>query len=204
VFFRTSYDSMAKVVSAVVCAIVVVVTMATGSWIVAGLGVAVVGLSFTYAPRGYTIAGQSILVHRPIGNLRIPLAGVQEARAGTSEDLAGCIRLFGSGGLFGYYGLFQTSKLGRSTWYVTDRDKAIVVITAAKTAVFSPDDGDGFLAAIRACAPVPLSSAGAMQTYRRGSPAGVLIGGGVGVAVLAVMGFAMLYSPGPPSYTLTP
>jgi hypothetical protein len=37
-----------------------------------------------------------------------------------------------------------------------------------------------------------------------GSLAGLLIGGGIAVVVLAIVAFALSYSPGPPGYTLTP
>jgi hypothetical protein len=111
--------------------------------------------------------------------------------------------------LFGYYGLFMTSKLGKSTWYVTNRSKSVVVITDTKTTVFSPDDVEGFLAAIRASAPVPMTSPSSplldsVQSYRAGIPVGKLIGATIGLVAIAVAGFAILYSPGPPSYTLTP
>ncbi len=90
------------------------------------------------------------MIERLIGNVRIPLEGLRELRAATGADLSGCIRLFGNGGLFGYYGIFSTSKLGKSSWYVTRRDNMVVTIVPAKTALFSPDDVDGFLAAGRA------------------------------------------------------
>jgi hypothetical protein len=61
--------------------------------------------------------------------------------------------LFGSGGLFGYYGLFRTRALGRSTWYVTNRKNRIVLIAGAKTFVLSPDDVDGFLRALNSFGP---------------------------------------------------
>jgi len=70
-------------------------------------------------------------------------------------------RLAGSGGLFGYYGLFQTSKLGRSNWYLTNRQHSVVVITASRTVLLSPDDADGFLAAVRQSAPVAMAVPGA-------------------------------------------
>ncbi len=65
-------------------------------------------LSYAYSPRGYTLAERSIVVKRLIGGARIPLERVREARRTTSADLRGCIRLWGSGGMFGYYGLFRT------------------------------------------------------------------------------------------------
>ena len=79
----------------------------------------------------------------------MPLDSIREARPAIKDDFQGCVRLFGSGGFFGYYGVFMTSKLGRTTWYVTNRKNAVVVITGAKTLVFSPGDVDRFLAAVR-------------------------------------------------------
>ena len=70
----------------------------------------------------------------------------------------GCIRLGGSGGLFGYYGLFSTAKLGKSHLVRTDRSHSIVVITPAKTVLLSPDDPEGFLNTLRTYAPVSASS----------------------------------------------
>lgn len=116
---------------------------------VAALAAATIGLSWAWSPRGYVVSKDAIRVQRLIGTATLPLAGVREARPATRDDLCGAIRLFGSGGMFGYYGLFRTRRLGRSYWYVTDRSKAVVV-AGTKTAVFSPDDVDGFLAAVRA------------------------------------------------------
>src|ERR1022692_2044779 len=37
-------------------------------------------------------------------------ADLREIRAGNPDDFTGCVRLWGSGGLFGYYGLFWTAR----------------------------------------------------------------------------------------------
>ena len=141
-------------------------------------------------------------------DLRIPLDGIREIRIATADDFRDCFRTFGNGGLFGYYGQFSTSKLGSSTWYVTNRSNSVVVITSSKTAVFSPDDMDGFLAAIQAAAPVPATAPGGARLDSKQSNGaarltGALVGGAIAIVVLAIVAFAMLYSPGPPSYTLT-
>jgi hypothetical protein len=117
--------------------------------------------------------------------------------------------LWGNGGLFGYYGLFRTSKLGKSTWYVTNRSHAVVVVTAARTVVLSPDEVDPFLAAIRASVPVPVAPPdgivpGTAPSHAAGNRIGGLLGAGVALAAMAAVAFGMLYSPGPPNYTLTP
>jgi hypothetical protein len=207
--FSAPYDSTTKVISAVVLVLFLAIVVATHS-VVAGCPPVLIFVAvYAWSPKGYAISERSVVVNRLIGNLRVPLDGIREVRAATADDFRGCLRLFGNGGLFGYYGLFRTSKLGKSTWYVTNRGNAVVVIAGAKTALFSPDDVDGFITAIRASAPVPMTLPGgpgldSMQSYGAGTQIGTLIGVAIGIVVIAVVAFAMLYSPGPPSCTLTP
>ena len=207
--FSASYDRTTKIVSAVALVVFLAIVVATQSVVVGCLTAAIVVGAYAWSPRGYAVWERSIAVNRLIGDARVPLDGIREVRAATADDFRGCLKLFGNGGLFGYYGLFRTSKLGKSTWYVTNRGQAVVVVTGAQTAVFSPDDVDGFIAAIRASAPVPATQPGgpgldATQSYDDGSRTGKLVGAAIGIVAIAVVALAMLYSPGPPSYTLTP
>ncbi len=206
--FSASYDKTTKVLSAVISLFLAVIAIITSSAIVAGIGAVLILLSYGYSPRAYVVSDRSIIVRRLIGTARISLEGIREARAATEDDLSGCIRLWGNGGLWGYYGLFQTSKLGRAWWYVTNRKNTVVVITDQKTTLFSPDDVHGFLAAIRASVPVPGSLSteaffASSQLRPAGNRIGSLFGAAIGVVVIAVVALAFLYSPGPPNYTLT-
>ena len=201
--FTASYDRTTKIISAVACAVLLFAGVLTQSALVVCLSALTVVLPYAYSPRGYALRERSIVVKRLIGDARIPLERVREARRTTSDDLRGCIRLWGSGGMFGYYGLFRTSKLKKCWWYVTNRQNSVVVITDEKTALFSPDDVDGFLAAIRASVPVPETPAGQLEFPAAGISAATWIGIAIGAVSLAVVAFALMYSPGPPSYTLT-
>jgi hypothetical protein len=153
--FSASYDNSTKLVSASIFVVLLVAMAAIHSYVVGSLAALLLVAAYAWSPRSYTISGRSIIVKRLAGSARIPLDGIREARIATPADLQDCIRTFGNGGLFGYYGQFSTAKLGSCTWYVTNRSNSVVVITRAKTAVFSPDDVDGFLAAVRASAPLP-------------------------------------------------
>jgi hypothetical protein len=201
--FTASYDRTTKIISAGACVLLLLMGVLTHNTIVGCVSVLVVLLSYAWSPRGYALAERSIVVKRLIGGARIPLECVREARRTTSDDLRRCIRLWGSGGMFGYYGLFRTSKLGKCWWYVTDRRNTVVVITDKKTALFSPDDVDGFLAAIRATVPVPETPTQQSDIRATGISAGTWIGVAIGAVSLSVVAFALMYSPGPPSYTLT-
>jgi hypothetical protein len=162
---------------------------------------------YAYSPQSYAVRERSIVVKRLIGNVRIPLDDVREVRAAAADDFRGCIRLWGSGGCFGYYGLFRTSKLGKCTWYVTNRRHCVVVITGAKTAVFSPDDVQSFVAAIgppSAPAAVPGAPIESGRSAGLGSMIAKVIAAIVMVAGLTFGTFCILYSPGFPSYELAP
>jgi hypothetical protein len=203
--FSASFDRTTKITSTLVCLLLLAVILAVHNIVLTCLSLLVIVLSYAYSPRGYVLADRSILVQRLFSNARIALDDVRQARRATPDDFCGCIRLWGSGGLFGYYGLFRTTNLGKSTWYVTNRSNAVVVITGAKTVLFSPDDPDGFQAALRASTPIPDSYAAASFEPARtfGSIGKVIAAAGV-IAALGVAILATTYSPGVPSYTLTP
>jgi hypothetical protein len=202
--FSASYDLTAKIISGFLCLALLAPVVAAHSFAIDCLSLLILAACVAYSPRSYVIEGQSILVQRLAGAARVPLQDVREARRTTPEDLRGCIRLWGSGGLFGYYGLFRTSKLGKSTWYVTSRKNSVVVITAAKTVLFSPDDPDGFLATIRAAAPIHQSHAPApIAPAGYGGSWGKWIAGLLAIAGMGAGLVAINYSPGIPGYTLT-
>jgi len=202
--FPASFDRTTKIISAIVCFGLLAVVVAVHNLVTACLSLLVLAMCVAYSPRGYVVRGRSILVKRLAGTVRIPLDGVREARRATPDDFRGCIRLWGSGGLFGYYGVFSTNNLGKSTWYVTNRSNSIVVITDAKTLLFSPDDTDAFLTAIQPAAPqlAKANVAPAAITPRSFGP-GKIVGIGVALVALGLVAVATSYSPGPPSYTLT-
>jgi len=147
--FSTSYDDAAKVISAVCTFVLVAAAVVSQSVALEIIFTLLLVGVYAWSPLGYSIEGRAIRVHRRSGDAVLPLDDIREARIATAGDLSGCIRLFGNGGLFGYYGLFSTARLGKCTWYVTNRAHTVVVVTARKTALFSPDDMDGFLSAIQ-------------------------------------------------------
>lgn len=158
--FPASYDWATRIISIIVVLMVATAAAAIRRPIVAALGAPIVALSYAYSPRSYVVCGRSITVRRPIGDVRFPLDELLEIRRASRSDLRGGMRLFGSGGLFGYYGLFWMPSLGKSTWYVTNRRNAVVVTTSGKTAVFSPDQLTEFIAAVQAGALLPPSRSG--------------------------------------------
>ena len=195
--FGATYDQSTKVVSACVLALLVAVAfLARGAWWAPIFAVAVFALSFAYSPRGYAISGGSFRVKRLAGDVVFPLDRLRFVRYATSADLWGSVRLWGSGGLFGYYGWYWSRALGRARWYVTDRSRAVVLADGEQLVVVSPDDRDGFVAAIGTAEGLRIAGAGS-------GASAMLIGLVIGGTALGVTAAAMLYSPGRPPVDLT-
>src|ERR1039458_4503828 len=204
--FAASYDLTTKIVSTVVCVMMLAIAFGIDSWIVGAIALLSILVAYAYSPRSYCVSGQSVRILRLAGSVDLPLDPVREARRATRQDLRGCIRLWGSGGLFGYYGLFRTSVLGKSTWYMTNRANAVVLRSGTKTVLLSPDDVDVCLGALAAAigATHAASAAEVRPHDASGKLVGLIVGALIGVAAIALTAAAVLYAPGPPSYTLTP
>jgi uncharacterized membrane protein YphA (DoxX/SURF4 family) len=200
--FSVSYDSAAKTISAAVTVMFLVLGLATQNVAVGILFALILAAAFAWSPTGYSIADGFLSVHRVMGNLQIPLASIQEVRIASPEDLQGSLRIFGSGGLFGYYGTFRSPKLGKHTWFVTRHSHAVIVVIGTEKFVLSPDDVDGFLAWTRPAGSAPsvrFMQAPATPSHSRTAWMAAAI---VAAATTLVIG-TVFYSPGLPEYTLT-
>lgn len=199
--FRASYDTTTKVISAAVFILFLMIAADTRSLITEGIFALLFLAAYAWSPVGYEIADGNVVIRRLIGNVRIPVSGIREVKIATSDDLSGSLRLFGSGGLFGYYGLFRSSTLGSSNWYVTDRGRAVVLAGDSGTAIVSPDDRAGFIAALGNRAPKSGPDWSTVVAHR-GSGHG-WAGAASLIVVAVILGAFFLYAPGPPGYTLT-
>jgi len=193
-------------VTSIVIGVILTCVVISRSPLVLAAGTAVSLISYALAPRGYAVLGRSLVVKRRLWrSVTVSLESIRELRPATADDFRGALRLWGDGGVFGYYGLFQTAKLGKCRWFLTNRSNAVVLVTEEKTVLLSPDDVSGFMAAIRAATAVPETLPAAPMLPAGGKSAvAPWIGVGIVVIVLAIVGFAFLYAPGPPKLTLTP
>ncbi|MFZ5897723.1 MAG: PH domain-containing protein [Bacillota bacterium] len=99
-------------------------------------------ITWLFAPRGYLVSREGIIIRRAVGSFTIPAAEVE------AVELAGRvkpgIRLWASGGLFGWFGLFTlkdggTAKVYATRWNRMVRIKAsrgIYLLSPAKPEVF--------------------------------------------------------------------
>ncbi|HLA54855.1 MAG TPA: PH domain-containing protein [Flavobacterium sp.] len=105
--------------------------------------------AFIYSPRKYSVTENTIIIHRPIGNVTIPQSEITALEI-SKRGMPFAMRTFGVGGLFGYFGSFYNFDMGNMSWYITRRDKTILIKTSKdKKILISPDDRDAFVAALQ-------------------------------------------------------
>jgi hypothetical protein len=96
-------------------------------------------------PLSYEIKAEEIIIRRLIKSVHINRADIENLTLIDKDKLSGTIRTFGVGGLFGWYGKFSNNELGDMSWYLTRRDKPILIISkTGKKILISPDDAESF------------------------------------------------------------
>ena len=105
-----------------------------------------IGLAYWYAPIGYQVNDAGVAVCRHAGLKAMPFATLRSARLMESAELAQSTwRWPAVGGLFGFYGNFETPALGRHQWYASRDEDLVLLQTAAGPVILSPDDPQAFV-----------------------------------------------------------
>lgn len=106
-------------------------------------------LVYGLRPVRYTVTPEHLVIHRPLKDVKIERSMIESVTVIDKSDIAWTMRIFGSGGLFGYFGRFRNKKIGIMTWYATRKDSAIWVRTINnKNIILTPDKPNQFVSAI--------------------------------------------------------
>lgn len=98
-------------------------------------------LPWIFRPQYYYLDKDVITVVRFVKNINLPYDDIVSIEKLDSKVLKGMIRLIGSGGLFGYYGLFYSGKLGKIHSYITNRDRLLLItMKNGSKHLFSPSE----------------------------------------------------------------
>ncbi len=147
--YPASWNAATKIVTSL--AIVVTAAVALRQGVTLGFGglIAMCTLAFLFAPRGYSIGADRLLLHRPIGVKEIPFSAIAAARKLTEPDLDGMVNLWGNAGLFGIYGHFYSGRFGLHRWYATRNSDLVALKTGRGVLIISPDRVDDFLSELK-------------------------------------------------------
>lgn len=127
--FKAPFDNLVKAVTSAL--VVGLITLASwisylalneGGWeglvvltIVLAVIIPIIVVPYLFSPRAFSITVNSILVKRPLRSFLIPYDDIVSVKR-VAWTWRG-IRLCASGGLYGYFGLFQIAGLGRYCWW---------------------------------------------------------------------------------------
>jgi hypothetical protein len=151
--YKNPFDRTTKVISSLTC--LLLLSIAVKFWfdedsllipvLVSILFAATLGLSYVWSPKQFETDAANITIRKMWQPIVIPRDTIIESRLLGADDIKGSIRLMGSGGLFGYYGKFNNSKLKNYNLQAGNRLNLVMIKTADKTYVLSPDNRENFL-----------------------------------------------------------
>ena len=98
-------------------------------------------ITFGFSPKAYAVDDRQLIIYRPFHRKFYSTTDMKSVSVVDKKDLSRSIRVFGVGGLFGYFGLFRNSLYGTMIWYATRRDQFVVIERSnGRTIVLTPDD----------------------------------------------------------------
>ena len=103
-----------------------------------------------FAPTGYILNDTGLVIERKFKPIVIPLTAIAEVRPFTDDELQWTLKLFGSGGFYGYFGLFWNMQLGKFNMYATRKKNLVAVRTANALYALSPEDTADFITTLKA------------------------------------------------------
>lgn len=102
--------------------------------------------AYLFGTRRYELTAQHLIIQRPWKNKIFGKADIMRAEVLEEGALNRSMRLFGSGGLFGYYGKFSNPRFGAMTWYATNRAKPVLLhLKDGKKVVITPEETEAFV-----------------------------------------------------------
>ncbi|MBN2620111.1 DUF1648 domain-containing protein [candidate division WOR-3 bacterium] len=165
VFNTARLDTTAVVVTIIVCTILIALSAlfiikVPYGWLWAAGMMLILAISYALSPQQYSFDGSRLIIRKAIGKtITIPLGDIQGYAIVPDLAKIRMIRMFGNGGLFGYYGMFSTAEYGPINCQLT-RMKHVVIVQAEKMRyALSPRDIEKFvhtLCSVTSCSTVPV------------------------------------------------
>jgi hypothetical protein len=113
--------------------------------------VAVPAFAYAASPLGYAIDNKAVYIERKaLRTVRVPLSQITAVQYLPARSLQGSIRVYGTGGLFGWAGRYHVPGLGAVSMHATNLEQLIVIQRRhRKPMVISPADSAAFLTGLR-------------------------------------------------------
>lgn len=157
--FHSSFDARTQSISVLASAVVLIVVVLTGtaaqsngSLLFASISVTLalfVVLLFALSPNGVEVGDDSVHIRQRWGGIQRNLADLSSVRRIEVGELRSSVRLVSVGGVFGWFGTFQSPKLGEFKMFATRLDRLILMEFHGERIVVSVDEPDRLLAILQ-------------------------------------------------------
>ena len=108
--------------------------------------ITVVAILFLYSPISFLLTDSGLVIKRPVGSIKIPYSEIAEAHYSPEEWAWWRLRLWGSGGFLGFFGLFWNKKHGKHRVHITNRHHLVVIKACGRqTVMVSPENPEEFV-----------------------------------------------------------
>ncbi|HKZ22373.1 MAG TPA: PH domain-containing protein [candidate division Zixibacteria bacterium] len=151
--FKSPYDNLVKFITwgtiVILAAVLIVLAVAepVPYWfkisMLAFFGI-LIYLTYACSPSGYEIKHDFLIINRKIKPVTIAFDKITEVKIDPRAASLKCLRLFGSGGLFGFFGTFYSGRLKVHKRYITSRKNSVLIV-ADKNYVISPEKPELFV-----------------------------------------------------------
>ena len=151
--FKSPYDNLVKFITwgtiVILAAALIVLAVAEliPDWFkisMLAFSVILIYLTYAYSPLGYEITPDYLIINRKLKPVMIALDKIREVKIDPQAASLKCLRLFGSGGLFGFFGTFYSGRLKVHKRYITSRKNSVLIV-ADKNYVISPEKPELFV-----------------------------------------------------------
>jgi hypothetical protein len=112
-------------------------------------GAAVLLVSFLLYPTSYFADENFLKVNSVLFSRSICKTDITEVVQPTNEKMKNTVRIVGSGGFFGYFGLFYNATYKWMIWFATQRKNYVLVKTTKRKFIFTPDQPEEFVKALQ-------------------------------------------------------
>jgi len=148
---KVTLDTLAKVMTALVFAVLISIAYymirdvsnneipVIAPVVVIGFFVLSLGSAWAFHPTSYEVNENGLLIHRPIGSLTISKDKIVNVESIDPAKLRFGMRLFASGGFFGYFGLYSSNSISRYFRYTGHSNNLIMIETDKRRYVIGPD-----------------------------------------------------------------
>ncbi len=97
-------------------------------------------IAYLFSPKKIVLEDDRVVIGRVFGSVEIPYTKIREV---TFLGKPGMLRLFGSGGFFGYFGLFSVE--GDKTWVYARKMEDLILVRADKNYLIAPENAGEFI-----------------------------------------------------------